>query len=826
MCALGVAVLALAAVIAGAGMLSGAVAGAGGAGAAVDAGGRTAVVSPAVGDAAVSSAGTTISTGTTTSAIPTSFATPTTSATPTSFATPTTSATPTTPATRTTPTTTAARTTPTTSPTSTTPTTTSATSARSLTAAASSDSTPSSAGSAQAAAPTPSGTPSDTTSPTSPPPTATAPSIDPLPSGLVTAFPLAVSGSGTPGDVVRVSAGGAATAASRCEAAVDEDGKWDCSLQRLPDGPNVPVRAESAGSGLADTVRVDVLSPPVISAPGGTLTTGGGIRGTAYPGAAVTVTAETGASCTFTADSTGAWGCVLTGSLADGRHTVTATQVAPFSDESSAASAAVTIVLDTAAPPAPVLQRPAPGSSVRAGEQTAFGGKGESGDRVTVYASTSKGTTIACTATVAGGSWSCAGALPVGTYLVSALQRDEAGNVSAGSNSVALTVEAAAGTSAPPTSAPTPVPSPTEPASPGVPSSPSSPGPHHRGPTTPDWETTPFTTASAPVVSAEAFPGWLRSLALAVAALLLLALPARLLAGTIARGRALHAASDGEASRSRPSLFGRNRSRAELGETDALLGRPATEDGPARQPVWLAPAVVTLAATLVTLSSAVQDGGAYIRVLCAVAIAVVAVNAVWLLVARSLAAHLHLAEGEARPRTVVRPVLLLLVAATAIGSRLLGLEPALLFGIVVGFVLAEGAGRVRRGRLAAAQVSAIAALGVLAWLTVGALPPATGAVSAFFLELANALSLLGIGSAAVALLPIGGLAGRAIFQWSRLLWLGMSLVVYTLLFALLLPVASLVENGTSVLAIAIAALAFAALSVSVWLWERFVEPAR
>jgi len=50
--------------------------------------------------------------------------------------------------------------------------------------------------------------------------------------------------------------------------------------------------------------------------------------------------------------------------------------------------------------------------------------------------------------------------------------------------------------------------------------------------------------------------------------------------------------------------------------------------------------------------------------------------------------------------------------------------------------------------------------------------------------------------------------------------------VYTVLFALLLPVASLVQTGAGAVAAVIAALAFAVVGLSVWLWERYVEPAR
>ena len=50
-----------------------------------------------------------------------------------------------------------------------------------------------------------------------------------------------------------------------------------------------------------------------------------------------------------------------------------------------------------------------------------------------------------------------------------------------------------------------------------------------------------------------------------------------------------------------------------------------------------------------------------------------------------------------------------------------------------------------------------------------------GGVSAFLTETVQSVALLALGSAGVALLPIGGLAGRAVFQWSRMLWLGLGL---------------------------------------------------
>ncbi|WP_431247817.1 Ig-like domain-containing protein [Leifsonia xyli] len=533
--------------------------------------------------------------------------------------------------------------------------------------------------------------PADTTTPSSTPsptPTAQPLTLDRLPSGLVTVFPVAVSGHGTPGDTVDVSGGSSPGAAESCSTTVRADGRWSCGLATLPDGSGVPVRAE-ARSGAAVSSRVQVLHPPVIAG-SGVVSTTGGVRGSAYPGARVTVTADSGASCTFPADSSGSWGCVLSGALGDGRHTVTATQVADFSSQRSAASAPATLQVDRTAPGAPSISAPT-GGSAQPGAPVSFAGAGETGAHVTLYASTPQGTTVVCTATVSAGAWACQGSLAAGDYTLSALQRDAAGNVSAGSNTVALSVAVAGAPAAAPapTREPVPTPSPSSPTP--APASPGAAPP--TGPTPPDtrgWVDAPFTTASAPAVSAAALPDWMRSVGLAVAALLLLVLPARLLTASLARARA-----DRARGAARTSVFGRNRPRSDVSDASALFGRTPGRAGTERDTVGggaagtggagaaasgIASGRLSLGATagaglaavlLVTLSAPVPDAGTYPSVLLAVALAVAVVNAVWVLAGRGLAVHLHLAA----PRVILRPGLLIVVAVAAIGSRLLGLSP-------------------------------------------------------------------------------------------------------------------------------------------------------
>ncbi|MBN9632610.1 MAG: hypothetical protein J0I18_18700, partial [Actinobacteria bacterium] len=98
-----------------------------------------------------------------------------------------------------------------------------------------------------------------------PTPTPGPPQLDPLPGRLITSLPLTVSGTAEPGEVIDISGGSSTNADSSCTATAGDDGRFRCAIQRLPDGPGVPVRAQSRSTGLTDSGRVDVLSPPVLT---------------------------------------------------------------------------------------------------------------------------------------------------------------------------------------------------------------------------------------------------------------------------------------------------------------------------------------------------------------------------------------------------------------------------------------------------------------------------------------------------------------------------------------------------------------------------------
>jgi hypothetical protein len=277
-----------------------------------------------------------------------------------------------------------------------------------------------------------------------------------------------------------------------------------------------------------------------------------------------------------------------------------------------------------------------------------------------------------------------------------------------------------------------------------------------------------------------------------------------MLAGTVASARA------GSNSRGW-TLFGRNQAKDEFEEAPDV-------HAPAR---WIVPASGVLAATaLVTLSSPVEDQLAYLRMSLAVLGALLVVGVLAVAVPRAAARRF----ANVSATTAFVPYTLLLVAAASTISRLLELQPALLFGVVVMVTVTTGSAAAA-GRIAAITIGSLTSLAALGWLAVGVLPAPNTAVAAFTAEFVNAVVLVAIGSAAVLMLPLGTLPGRMILRWSWGIWLAGAVAVDTVLFAILVPIGRLNSSGTGTIAFAVGTIGFAAISISVWLWQRYIAPA-
>ncbi|MCH8247650.1 MAG: VCBS repeat-containing protein, partial [Bacteroidetes bacterium] len=179
----------------------------------------------------------------------------------------------------------------------------------------------------------------------------------------------------------------------------------------------------------------DTTSPtaPVVTAPASpTNDTTPVISGTASEdGGTITLTSDLdGVLAPTTTVAAGAWSITLTTVLSEGTHSITATHTDAAGNTSSV-SGAVTLVVDTTAPTAPVVT--APSSPTNDTTPVISGTASEDGGTITLTSDLDG--VLAPTTTVAGGAWSITltTVLTEGTHALTATHTDAAGNVSAAS---------------------------------------------------------------------------------------------------------------------------------------------------------------------------------------------------------------------------------------------------------------------------------------------------------------------------------------------------------------------------------------------------------
>lgn len=291
----------------------------------------------------------------------------------------------------------------------------------------------------------------DTTAPAAP--VIIAPVTGSLTKGPVTA----VTGTAEPGATVTVTLP-AGHACSGPVTAAAGTGAWTCTL-------DVPLTADGTFTVLADATdpagntgpsanssfTIDATPPaaPTIVTPAdGALLPAevATIGGTGEDGSLVTLTGlPTGTTCTNAPLTVvnGSWSCTLSTPLPGGTYSVTARAADGVGNVSGPATSAFSV--DTTAPVVPVVTAPVNG--LRNTAVTAVSGTGENGATVAVSVG---GSLVSCSnapVVVSGGSWTCQLATPLsspGTYAVSAVQTDPAGNASPASAVVTVTIDTTA----------------------------------------------------------------------------------------------------------------------------------------------------------------------------------------------------------------------------------------------------------------------------------------------------------------------------------------------------------------------------------------------
>jgi hypothetical protein len=248
-------------------------------------------------------------------------------------------------------------------------------------------------------------------------------------------------------------------------ATADGAGNWSITSSALADGAHTLTvkQADAAGNvsaaGAALVVHIDTAAAapgaPMLAAASDSGTAGDGLTNATTP--TITGTAEANALVTLydsdgvtvlgsaTADGAGHWSIVAS-TLGEGVHALTAMQTDPAGN-ASAASAALALTVDVtppAAPGAPMLAAASdsgtPGDGVTNVATPVVSGTAVPGAAIRLY----DGATLLGTAVADGdGAWTITStALSVGAHALTALAVDAAGNLSAASAPLTLTIEA------------------------------------------------------------------------------------------------------------------------------------------------------------------------------------------------------------------------------------------------------------------------------------------------------------------------------------------------------------------------------------------------
>lgn len=171
------------------------------------------------------------------------------------------------------------------------------------------------------------------------------------------------------------------------------------------------------------------------------------------------------------------------------------------------------------------------------------------------------------------------------------------------------------------------------------------------------------------------------------------------------------------------------------------------------------------------------------------------------------------------------PASLLIVALSVLVSRLAGIEPGFLFGLVVGVVFARELSKIEEGKLALLGVVLMIALGLTAWGVYSVLPSGEdgGFVVNLARDIAAATTLESLGTILVALLPVAFLDGKALFAWNRALW---SIAYGAALTVFILVVVPMSDTWGEMRAPFVGWMSlfvgFAVVALAVWLGFRFI----
>ncbi|RZT62304.1 hypothetical protein EV140_0826 [Microcella alkaliphila] len=611
---------------------------------------------------------------------------------------------------------------------------------------------------------------------------------------------------------------------------------FTCGPLSVPNGINDFGGVVEFGDGSTTTLtplRLRVLGPPTVSAGSGSPISAGRVVGQGQPGARLQVqtVGDNGAVVHACPDvlPDGFWSCALSRSNApSGEYSVSARQGPPApSTEFSIFGTAVPFTIDREPPEPPRIFEPSNGTSV-SGSDIRVRGTAEANANVQVFVNAEQRRIVDATDS---GEWDCIIRITgTGNRHIQALQRDAAGNFSAPTQRIQVTVVGQESeTPTPSPSSPSAAPGPTTPSAPGTPDEPDAtdgngeaggdpdsndgsatpsppPGPNGSAPPAPvrpdgpapnvtdtNWGTPTTFGASLPT-AAQVWErgGWLIGLLVGIGYLVLVAWPMRLV-------------TQGSLPRLLPPGFrltGRNRAVAD-------------DDNPVL-PGWFVAAGVLGGATLVAaLSGGIDLEVRYLRLMAAIGAALLVLNLVAVVIPARVAGRLTSSAVTER----LLPSMLIAATITALLSRLWDLQPPILVGVLVATTIVGVVPRSARAGVAIAQTTGVAVVALAGWAIHDVLTPAVGFWANLAAEGAAALALGGFGSIVLLLLPVGPFPGRTLYTISRLGW-----AVVTIITAAVGAAVAVSGPSFPIVPLAGVAAAFGAVCLAVVAWTRWVEP--
>lgn len=184
-------------------------------------------------------------------------------------------------------------------------------------------------------------------------------------------------------------------------------------------------------------------------------------------------------------------------------------------------------------------------------------------------------------------------------------------------------------------------------------------------------------------------------------------------------------------------------------------------------------------------------------------------------------------QPDAKPTLTFHPASILVVAVAVLLSRLLGFDPGIIFGLVAGTTFAVALAKSREAAVIIAGSAYAAAVALVAWIVYSVMnsggPPENGFLVAIS-EFLGGVTLEGVSTLPIALIPLATLDGGILFAWRKWVW-AVCYVVGLALFMLVLfnlPGGDTPVDGGFVRWVVVFAV-FAVIAVGIWLADLLVR---